>query len=304
VIDELQRVKDFGTSQPPPSETARNAARSALAQAIADAERQHQQAPAPVNRRRFREYVRAPRLLPIGAAVAVAGAAALFFTAPWRDSPSFLARAEAALTPQEGMILHEKWVDTSISPHFKCTVTSTAEIWLDPHSESRQRYRALLRDPFRLGDPYRPAPPVCSRGSAYEIGGLWDEPALRFVPPNRLVQMPMGGPPNVLLGSDRIVGDLRRALSAGRARDEGRTKRDGRTVEHISLEWGDAYVDPDTFYPVEIDLPGTPYRPAYADPGSPRQEIRFKTYEYLPRTAANLALTNIRAQHPHARLAG
>jgi hypothetical protein len=237
----------------------------------------------------------------VAATLAVAAAAALFLTAPWSSSPSFLERAEAALTLPKGMILHEKWVDTSISPHFKCTVTSTVEIWLDPHSESGQRYRALLRDPFRLGDPYRPAPPVCSRGSAYEIGGLWDEPALRFVPPNRLVQMPMGGPPlNVLLAGDRIVGDLRRALSAGRARDEGRTKRDGRTVEHIRLEWGDAYVDPDTFYPVEIDLPGTPYRPAYADPGSPRQEIRFKAYEYLPRTAANVALTSIRAQHPHA----
>jgi hypothetical protein len=70
-------------------------------------------------------------------------------------------------------------------------------------------------------------------------------------------------------------------------------------VKHIRLTWGDAYVDPDTFYPVEIDLRGTPYVPGYLK-GSPRTEIRFKAYEYLPRTAANLALTSIRAQHPHA----
>jgi hypothetical protein len=28
--------------------------------------------------------------------------------------------------------------------------------------------------------------------------------------------------------------------------------------------------------------------------------LRFETYEALPRTAANLALTDIRAQHPDA----
>ncbi len=52
----------------------------------------------------------------------------------------------------------------------------------------------------------------------------------------------------------------------------------------------DAYVDPRTYYPVEIRVDGN--------------ITRFSTYEFLPRTAANLALTNIRAQHPHARLTG
>ena len=63
-----------------------------------------------------------------------------------------------------------------------------------------------------------------------------------------------------------------------------------------------AYVDPDTFYPVEIDDPGIPYLPDYLPGlgGAPRTVTRFLAFEYLPRTRANLALTDIRAQHPHA----
>ena len=94
MIDELQRVKDFHSSQPPASETARNAARSALAEAIANAEPQHRQAPTPVHGRWFRWDARAPRLLPIGLAVAVAAAAALAFAAPWSSS------ARATWTPE------------------------------------------------------------------------------------------------------------------------------------------------------------------------------------------------------------
>jgi len=54
------------------------------------------------------------------------------------------------------------------------------------------------------------------------------------------------------------------------------------------------YVDPDTFYPVEIH--------GYADLAGLWHQlvIRYLTYEYLPRTPANLALTHIRAQHPNA----
>jgi hypothetical protein len=106
------------------------------------------------------------------------------------------------------------------------------------------------------------------------------------------------------------VAGLRRAIRAGRAYYQGTTKLHGRTVERIRFKGcppptpsvpapsvcaadlseyaGYAYVDPETYYPVEIRLPDG--------------VIRFSKYEYLPRTATNLALTNIRAQHPHARV--
>jgi hypothetical protein len=253
------------------------------------AERERNRAPVPVQRRGFRNRVRAPRLLLGGAAVAVAAAAALFFTTPWSNSPSFLERAQAALTLPQGMILHVKWVDPGLPG---CEPRSTAELWLDGHSEQwrGQRYRAVVHDP---SDPFKDnyhQPPLatpCLPASTYEIGGTTNGNVIRFVPPNRLVDTRLGGgpPPNLVLPDN--LGALRRALRTGNARDEGRTRRDGRTAEHIRLEWGDAYVDPDTFYPVEIDISGA-------------GELHFKVYEYLPRTAANLALTNIRAQHPHA----
>ena len=56
-----------------------------------------------------------------------------------------------------------------------------------------------------------------------------------------------------------------------------------------------AYVDPETFYPVEI------HNPEFRGASS---VTRFLTFEYLPRTPANLALTDIRAQHPGATVSG
>jgi hypothetical protein len=57
-------------------------------------------------------------------------------------------------------------------------------------------------------------------------------------------------------------------------------------------------VDPETFYPVETHAPGVMVEPG----GVVRFHvvIRYPMFEYLPRTAANLALTDIRAQHPDA----
>jgi hypothetical protein len=101
---------------------------------------------------------------------------------------------------------------------------------------------------------------------------------------------------------------LRKAINAGSAHDEGKTRLDARTVERIRVERGAScgfpgcpqywYVDPKTFFPVatkgghgRIELRGTV---------AVRSDVRFLTYVYLPRTAANLALTDIRAQHPDA----
>ena len=66
------------------------------------------------------------------------------------------------------------------------------------------------------------------------------------------------------------------------------------------------YVDPETFYPVEIvvtyyqvEIVGGPGTSSYSQVRF-RDVMRFLTFEYLPRTAANLALTDIHAQHPNA----
>jgi hypothetical protein len=57
------------------------------------------------------------------------------------------------------------------------------------------------------------------------------------------------------------------------------------------------YVDPETFYPVEIRGPAGLGKPVWL-------ASRYLTFEYLPRTAANLALTDIEAQHPEALTGG
>jgi hypothetical protein len=100
------------------------------------------------------------------------------------------------------------------------------------------------------------------------------------------------------------VQGLRDAIDHGLAHDEGTTQLRGRTVERIRFDpppdcdadqvcWPSTYlyVDPETFYPVEIHNPG--FRGV-------SWVTRFLTFEYLPRTTANLALTDLRAQHPDA----
>jgi hypothetical protein len=102
---------------------------------------------------------------------------------------------------------------------------------------------------------------------------------------------------------------LRSAILEGRARVTGTTRVAGRTVQRIDIHLpqqlpadapplppghpvfhaeAHAYVEPKTLHPVEIVFG--------------RQRFRFLAYEYLPATTSNLALTDIHAQHPHARI--
>ena len=105
---------------------------------------------------------------------------------------------------------------------------------------------------------------------------------------------------------------LREAISAGRAHDEGETQLDGRTVKRIRLDPPSdcvdacpderspsyAYVDPDSFYPVEEHgfgyigpAPGNEFRGSTDRLARFLVVKRYLTFEYLPRTAANIALT-------------
>jgi hypothetical protein len=105
------------------------------------------------------------------------------------------------------------------------------------------------------------------------------------------------------------VSALRSALREGRAHAAGSVDFNGRTVQRIDLLLPNglpagapplpgthpplgsshdyALVEAGSFHPLEIVFGGQIYR--------------FLDYRYLPATAANLALTDIRAQHPRAR---
>jgi hypothetical protein len=276
---------------------------------LAAAERRHGHAAVRAGRRRWRELLGRNRLLLIAATLAIAAAVALVFTAPWSNSPRFLAKAQAALTPHAGTVLHEKWEATWTSTDPACTVKrGPDEIWIDqtpPH-----RYRVLFRNDLPAEPGVAAGMLACAKGAASEFGGTVISPwPLRFVPPNSLTA---GTVREFRFPLDQVT-YLREAISAGRAHDEGKTQLSGRTVERIRLdppsdcplpgcprEPSYAYVDPETFYPVEtrssrvIALVGGPVVARF------HTVERFLTYEYLPRTEANLALTDIRAQHPNA----
>jgi hypothetical protein len=269
---------------------------------LAAAERQY----APV--RAGREGARRRRrwLLLAAATLVIATAASLLSTAPWSTSSSFVERAEAALKPPARSILHQKWTVTTTSFAYGCTVRHRPnESWLDqapPH-----RYRLLLNVP--------PPPATsrlalaCGNPKGPELGGTLDSSTtLEFAPPNTLLTRSRIGLPI------DPVADLRQRLAAGTAHEAGRGTAWGRPVERIRIdpepgcssqgclwepfEW---WVDPKTLQPVGMMGIG-----GMSEPGRRfirlRVVGRFLAYDYLPRTAANLALTDIRAQHPSATM--
>jgi hypothetical protein len=250
------------------------------------------------------------RALLIAASLSLVTAVALVVSAPWRDSPGLLEEAQAALTAPPNTIQYAKWQVTSSSTDPSCTVTrGPTELWVD--TVPPYRWRVLRRDLPLLEEDARGngSEPECSRGVTEEFGGTSDpvctatgcEPILMFSAPNALRVSPVsiGFLPDP-------AHSLRDAIRHGLAHDEGTTTLGGRTVERIRLDppchaaqrcpgLTYAYVDPKTFYPIEIR------QPEFRGVSS---VVRFLTFEYLPRTAANLKLTNIRAEHPNAVVTG
>jgi hypothetical protein len=232
------------------------------------------------------------------AAVAGAAAAALFVSSPWKTAPGFsLERAQAVLTPPEGTILHAAWTVTRKSQDYGCTVTlGPNEVWADLSPPYGYRHIESLWPSAEAADRRSAA---CSSHVTTESGGR-PGTALRFVPPDKLV--PYG--PGWIGESMDDVALLRKALAEGTAQDEGQVELDGRIVERIRVDLAPGgprlfyYVDRETFIPVRVDSPGG----AFWDWLELRFDVvrHYSTYEYLPRTDENLALTDIRKQHPDA----
>ncbi len=301
-MSELDLFRDFRRGVAAPSEDARRRASTQLTSAIEGE---------PQRRTRILRLIRRRpgRTALVFATVVAVTAATLFVSSPWKTAPGFLERVQAAVTPPPGSILHMKWELTSTSTDPPCTVThGPNEIWIDqtaPHM-----YRALLDGPPLDLDITDPRELACSTGTPSELGASFDmEVTLRFVPPNML----SANTPRFVFPVDPVK-DLRIAISAGRAHDEGTMQLAGRPVERIRIDPPNgcpvqgcarkpqyAYVDPETFHPVQIECEDCG---VIALPGRPvlrlRMVTRYSTFEYLPRTDENLLLTDIRAQHPGA----
>jgi hypothetical protein len=219
-------------------------------------------------------------------ALAGTGVTALALDAPRQSSPGFLEQAEAALAPPDGLILHAKWQITRTSREYGCTVTSRPnEVWADPTSH---RFRIVAHE-WPSQDASDGRAKACRGGMTTEVGGEATE-SFTFVPPDTLA--PWERPHT---GSWDDVDHLRQALADGRAHMDGRTELAGRAVERIRIECDVEpeaacpgrpadyfYVDPETFFPVQFELPdalhySTPSRLLDFDVVG-----RYLTYEYLP----------------------
>src|SRR5215217_5371070 len=325
------RFQEFRSGVAAPGEDARRRAAARLQGAI-EGKHRHGRGTMLLIRRRPGRTV-----LALGA-LATAIGTALFVSTPWKNSPGFLERAQAALTAPAGTILYMQWESGLDSIDRACTTTRV------PDAEFPEVEPRVVLPPRPLEDvptaapPASPPPPlfksVGSGGGSgavsthlwiahgpheawidqtpphrfrmikawpngsgecgpagvtgREMGGDLDSGMeLYFVPPDTLAIWPLGTggrPPDP-------VTELRNAISAGRAHLEGRTQLDGRTVERIRIDFPSdcfdhdagcasyAYVDPKTFNLVRTERHGI--------------IDRYLTFEYLPRTAANVALANI-----------
>jgi anti-sigma-K factor RskA len=134
-VDELDLFRDLGAPMAPSDDVRRRAS----ARLVAAIERERASSAGFARRFARHRY----GVLAFAAALVVASATALFFLAPWASSPGFLERAQAALTPSAGTILHYKWQETRTWTQFSCTVTERpSEIWID--QTYPPKYRALL----------------------------------------------------------------------------------------------------------------------------------------------------------------
>lgn len=299
-MDELDLFHDFNRSVAGPSGEARRRASASLTGAIEGERRPATRVSNQVRRRRG----------VVGlafAALAAVAIAALFVEAPWRSSPGLLDRAQAALTPPAGSVVHMKWDVTRTSPEFGCTLTiGPNEWWADQTSPYTYRLVNSNQPPRGLLGQRAIA---CTVGPPAEMGGTGEPPeSVRFEAPNQLIYSGPG------FGFQDPVKTLREAIADGTAHHDGRTQLNGRVVDRIRFERPStclrttcplpevAFVDPETFAPVQIDWPNGWWIGSPGGSDGVRFDIvlRFETYEVLPRSAANRALTDIRAQHPDA----
>jgi hypothetical protein len=264
-----------------------------------------------VPRSRLAQWRPTRRVLLVGAAALVTVAlAALTVASPWRGGPTIIDRAAAALAaPAPGEILHE-----SIALHsgpFNPEAAVNVQVWLD--SAPPHRFRVTFDRPQRVE-------------AGGTVGGLH---ALSYDDAGNVLD-PVALGFRVSQSDLDPVGFIRTALASGQAQPDGRTTIRGREVLRIRVtsQAGGRrvpiafyYVDAHTYRPARIVIPPGDHKPRESLHGLPLLFVLalpyglpdaagnhftlfydFAKYRYLEPTTGNRKLTDIRAQHPGARI--
>lgn len=243
-----------------------------------------------------------PRLLPVAAplVVAVAAAVAVVLAAPWQRGPASVPAAEAArvlngalaaLAPRAGWVFHERVQLDEVVPGTTARRIGLRELWIVNGPPSR--FRQITTN--------------VGFGGTIETGGTAGSPrGYVFDAKTRTIyRSQLDGrllvPAQLASASWRL--SIQRDVRAKQARVLGRTVIDGRSAYEI--EWFLAqsplklYVDAATYAPITLEFPGLSYLDGHWWVASEH----FTAYGYAQPTKDNLALTNIVALHPSARLA-
>ena len=244
---EPDRFPDFRSGVAAPGEDARRRAAARLQGAIEGKHRHGRVTMLLVRRRPGRTALAL-------AALATAVGTALFVSTSWKTSPGFLERAQAALTPPAGTILHMRWESGLGSIDPACTITRGPGL----HRVARGA------PPSAVGPPgageIRVVSPWIARGPheawidqtpphRFRMIKAWPngsgEARTRGCDTQRDGRRPRLGNGALLCGAEHAcdlarwapggrppdpVTELRQAISAGRAHLEGRTQLDGHTL--------------------------------------------------------------------------
>jgi hypothetical protein len=218
------------------------------------------------------------RLAAIGVAVAAVGFGALSLLPG--DGTSAVERATAALNPSGDSILHTVVVATRSDG----AGSTTTETWLRITPPYDRRYV------MRSGAARREAAVANGQEQFY------DHRTNTIYTMERPIEVPPPGRSGRKGVEDdlSILEDIRSLLASGDARERGRVTVDGR--EGILIVFSRSgtrlVVDTDSYEPIEWTTVG----------GGAAVTNRFRTYERLPATQANLAHVSLTAQHRGAKI--
>jgi hypothetical protein len=237
---------------------------------------------------------------------AVAGAAAAIAlgaleTLPGGREPSSasaIERAKAALGA-DGRILHVVSRTTLAGPNGATLRTERTETWelTSPPYDTRQVHSSQgVRREIAFADG-RPEIYDPRRNTISSLPPALDLPE-RGRDANARRELPMDP---IDAGAERLRDGMLDLLRSGEAREDGRVTVGGREAIRIVAPADDTtlLVDARTYEPIEWSSPVTGIG---TTPDTGVQTTRFETYERLPVTESNLALLDLRAQHPGAKV--